>query len=96
MNQNISKQIIADKAEIELIADAHDESTNMSWLWAFLFGPIYYWVHGFVGRGFIIFFLNFVVIGIIISPFLARPAWRERALVKAEKLHAVNAASRRV
>ncbi len=57
----------------------YDESTGASWLWAFLFGPIYYAVHGFWGRAAIVLVLDFVYIGIIVSPFLAYPAWQDRA-----------------
>lgn len=84
----------ASKAEIELIAETYNESTGLSWLWAFLFGPLYYWVNGFVGLGFLIFFLNFIIIGFLISPFLVYPAWRKRAKARAEKLHAFSRAAR--
>jgi len=95
MTASISDQIIADKAEIDLIADAHNDSTVLSWLWAFLFGPLYFWVHGFVGRGFVVLILNFFIIGFIIAPFLAYPAWNARAQLKAKKLSALNKVSRR-
>ena len=91
---NVVNDALASKAELELIADAHNESTGLSWLWAFLFGPLYFWVHGFVGRGFVVLLLNFIVIGFIVAPFLAYPAWRKRAMAKAQKLHAVSLATR--
>lgn len=91
---NIVDDVKADKAEIELLAEAHDESTGLSWLWAFLFGPIYYWVNGFVGIGFLILILNFLVIGFIVSPIIVYPVWRSRARKKAEQLHAISRASR--
>ena len=90
---NLAMEVAADKAEIELIAETYNESTGLSWLWAFIFGPIYFWVNGFVGYGFLIFFLNFILIGFILAPFLAYPAWRKRSMDKATKLHMVNKAS---
>jgi hypothetical protein len=90
---NLVNDIQSDKAEIDLIAETYDESTGLSWLWAFLFGPIYFWVNGFVARGFVVLLLNFVVIGFIVAPFLAYPAWKKRAYAKAEKLHMVNKAA---
>jgi len=90
---NLVQDAAADKAEIELIAETYDESTGLSWLWAFIFGPIYFWVNGFVARGFVVLLLNFVIIGFIVSPFLAYPAWKKRSLAKATKLHTVNKAA---
>jgi hypothetical protein len=90
---NLVEDVIADKAEIELIAETYDESTGLSWLWAFLFGPLYFWVNGFVARGFVVLLLNFIIIGFLISPFLAYPAWKKRSMEKAKKLHMVNKAS---
>ena len=84
----------ADLAEIEELTDVHNESTGLSWLWALLFGPLYYWTNGFVGRGFVVLALNFILIGFIISPFLAYPAWRKRAYSKAVRLYHINKASR--
>ena len=48
-------------------------------------GPLYFAFHGFWGRAVLVFALNFVLIGFIIAPFLAYPAWRERAREKAER-----------
>ena len=77
----------ADKAEIAELAKSFNESTGLSWLWAFLFGPIYYAVHGFWGRAALVFVLNFVFfIGFVVSPFLAYPAWRAKAEAKAANL----------
>ncbi len=90
---NLAEQVVADKAEIELIAETYNESTGFIWLWAFLFGPIYFWVNGFVARGFVVLLLNLIVIGFIVAPFLAYPAWRKRSMEKATKLHMVNKAS---
>lgn len=42
-------QAEGDMAEARQLAATFNESTGLSWLWAFLFGPIYFWVHGFVG-----------------------------------------------
>tara|TARA_Y100000031_G_C7941324_1_gene257216 strand:- start:151 stop:450 length:300 start_codon:yes stop_codon:yes gene_type:complete len=93
--QNLTDLAKGERAEIELLAESLDESTSLSWLWALLFGPIYYWVHGFVGRGFLILALNFIIIGFFIAPFLAYPAWKKRALEKAEKMAAVNKLARK-
>jgi hypothetical protein len=72
----------------------YDESTKASWLWAFLFGPIWFVWHGFYRQAFIVFLLNLVLIGIIVAPFLAYPAWRERAKTKAEKERMIRAMER--
>ncbi|PZQ51521.1 MAG: hypothetical protein DI556_05025 [Rhodovulum sulfidophilum] len=83
----LAAESIAEKAEVALLAPSLDESTCASWLWAFLLGPIYYAAHGFWGRALIVFALNFVFfIGIIGSPFLAYPAWKERAEEKARNM----------
>ena len=73
------------QAKIDLMAAKIDESTSLSWLWAFLFSALYFAAHGFWGRAVLVFALNFVLIGFIIAPFLAYPAWRERAREKAER-----------
>ena len=73
------------QAKIDLMAPKLDESTSLSWLWAFLFSALYFAAHGFWGRAVLVFALNFVLIGFIIAPFLAYPAWRERAREKAER-----------
>ena len=72
-------------AKIETLAAKMDESTSLSWLWALLFSALYFAAHGFWGRAVLVFALNFVLIGFIIAPFLAYPAWRERAREKAER-----------
>ncbi|MEM7641182.1 MAG: hypothetical protein AAF366_01485 [Pseudomonadota bacterium] len=82
----LSDRVAADRAEIDLLADQMNEGTGLSWLWAFLFGPLYYAVFGFWGRAGIVFVLSLFFIGIIVSPFLAAGAWRGRALEKAEKM----------
>ena len=73
------------QAKIDLMAPKLDESTSLSWLWALFFGPLYFAAHGFWGRAVLVFALNFVLIGFIVAPFLAYPAWRERAREKAER-----------
>ncbi len=84
--ERLRKEAVARGAEAEVLAETFDESTGLSWLWAFLFGPIYFAVHGFWGRALLVFALNFIIIGFIVAPFLAYPAWKERAQKKAEKL----------
>lgn len=59
--------------------DENNQSTKLSWLWALLFGPVYFAVHGFWGRAVLIFILNFFIIGYFIAPFIVYPSWRERA-----------------
>ncbi|WP_323771065.1 DUF2628 domain-containing protein [Antarctobacter sp.] len=84
--QRIQREAIANKAEAEILAETFDDSTGASWLWAFLFGPLYFAVHGFWGRAAIVLVLSFFIIGIFVAPFLAYPAWRERAKKKAENM----------
>ena len=72
-------------AKIETLAAQMNESTSLSWLWALFFGPLYFAFHGFWGRAALVFALNFILIGFIVAPFLAYPAWRERAREKAER-----------
>ncbi|MFC3570611.1 DUF2628 domain-containing protein [Paracoccus sp. TOH] len=79
-------EVEASRAEASVLSGSFDESTGLSWLWAFLFGPIYFAVHGFWGRAVVVLALNFLVIGFIVAPFLAYPAWRERANRQAEKM----------
>jgi len=50
-----------------------------------LFGPLWFAFHGFWGRAVLVFVLNLFVIGFIVAPFLAYPAWHERAREKAER-----------
>ena len=78
-------QLSEHTAKIETLAAQMNESTALSWLWAFCFGPIYFAAHGFWGRAVLVLALNFVLIGFIVAPFLAYPAWRERARKNAER-----------
>ena len=93
--QGLMKSIIAQKADIDELSRGLNESTRWSWLWAFLFGPIYFGVHGFWGRAFIVFALNFVLIGLLVGPFIVYPAWRKRAEDKAEKMLLIDSVRRR-
>jgi hypothetical protein len=68
-----------------------DESTGASWFWALLFGPLYYIAHGFWKQAVLVFILNLFIIGFIVSPFLAYPAWRERAKATAQAERMVRA-----
>ena len=90
----LQKEAAANKAEADVLADTFDDSTGVSWLWAFLFGPFYFAVHGFWGRALIVFLLNFLIIGFFVAPFLAYPAWRGRAEKKAEKMLMVDSVRR--
>ncbi len=67
------------RLEAEVLAESFDESTGASWFWALLFGPLYFAVHGFWGRAVLLLALNLVVIGFFVAPFLAYPAWKDRA-----------------
>lgn len=82
----LQREAQASQAEAKLLASTFDESTGLSWLWAFLFGPLYFLVHGFYGRAAVVFVLNLFVIGFIVAPFLAYPAWRKRAEEKAGQM----------
>ncbi len=60
----------AQSAEVDLVSDQLNESTNASWLWAFLFGPIHFVVHGFWGRAAIVYVLDAAIIGFLVPPFI--------------------------
>ena len=83
-----------DKAEMRQLAATFNDSTGLSWLWALLFGPIYFRVHGFVARGFILLGITVVTFGFggLIAPFIAYPAWRKRAEAKARDMVAISRA----
>lgn len=68
------------------LAASIDQSTPLSWLWALIFGPAYFAVHGFRGRALLVLALGFVVVGLLLAPFLAYQAWRERAMIEARRL----------
>ncbi|MEL7215896.1 MAG: hypothetical protein AAGJ96_08210 [Pseudomonadota bacterium] len=89
---NLVAEAQADKAEVELLMATYNDSTGLTWLWALLFGPIYFWVHGFVALGFAQLALSIVTFGfgILAAPFLAYYAWRQRARKKAENAVAVS------
>ena len=82
----------ADKAQAELLKDSFKESTGLTWLWSFLFGPIYFWVHGFIALGFVQLIISIATygVGILAAPFLAYYAWNNRAKKKAENAIAVS------
>ena len=72
-----------------------DHSTRASWFWAFMFGPIYFVAHGFWKYAVLLFLLNLLIIGILVAPFLAYPAWRERAKAEAKEERMLRAMERR-
>ncbi len=76
----------ADRIEIEALKKAYKDSTGLTWLWSLLFGPIYFWVHGFIAMGFVIILICVPTygVGILAAPFLAYHAWNRRATRKAE------------
>ena len=94
-NQNVVERTNTRLAEIDEVALSVNESTGLSWLWAFLFGPIYFAVHGFWGRALLVFLLSFIIIGFLIAPFLAYPAWKGRARERAERLILIDRAGSR-
>jgi uncharacterized membrane protein len=63
----------------------YNDSTGLSWLWALIFGPIWFLWHGFYKWALVVFLLNFVLIGFILAPFLAYKAHSERADERAER-----------
>jgi hypothetical protein len=89
---NEPQDIIADARRHQItqkvIAKQINESTKWTWLWSILFGPIYFWVHGFVGAGFLAVLIGFMTIGfgIVTFPFIAYSAWRRKAEAKAEMM----------
>ncbi|MFC5737803.1 DUF2628 domain-containing protein [Sinirhodobacter huangdaonensis] len=82
--RRLRREAAASRAEAWQLADSFDESTALSWFWALLFGPLYYLVHGFYARALVVLVLYLMGIGVLVSPFLAYPAWRKRALGRAE------------
>lgn len=80
----LRREAEASRVAARAVADSLDESTGLSWLWALLFGPLYYLAHGFYARALVVLLLDLMVIGFVVSPFLAYPAWRKRALARAE------------
>jgi hypothetical protein len=83
---NLKAEAQVQKAEVEALADSFDDSTSLSWFWALICGPLYFLVHGFWQRALVVLLLNFIFIGFIAAPFLAYPAWRRRAEIKAERM----------
>lgn len=91
----LKERVLVNQAKIEELAESFDESTGLSWLWAFLFGPIYFAVHGFYSRAVLVFVLWWIFfIGFVVAPFLAYPAWRARAKEKAERALLLDATER--
>ena len=85
---NLVAEAQADRAEADLLKDTFKESTGLTWLWALLFGPLYFWVHGFWGFGFIVLIISIPTLGLglIAAPFLAYYAWSKKAEKKAENM----------
>lgn len=80
------REAAASRAEARALADSLNESTALSWFWALLFGPLYDLVHGFFARALVVLVLYLMGIGVVLSPFLAYPAWRKRAQARAEEM----------
>lgn len=94
--KNLVLEAQADKAETDELTKTFDESTGFTWLWSILFGPLYFWVHGFVARGFVLLGICIVTLGfgVLIAPFMAYPAWKNKARAKAENLTSISRAKR--
>ena len=67
------------------LAEAMNESTDFSWLWCFLFGPLWFAFIGSWKWFFISILANLATLGvaIIIMPLFAYKAHREVAMSKA-------------
>jgi hypothetical protein len=86
----------ANKIEAKALKSTYKESTAWTWLWSLLFGPIYFWVHGFTAMGFaqLLIAISTFGIGMIAAPFLAYYCWDKRAAEKAENAVALSKLSR--
>lgn len=84
------REAAASRAEARALADSLNESTALSWFWALLFGPLYDLVHGFFARAPVVLLLDLRIIGVLVSPFLACPSWRKRALARAEVMRSID------
>ena len=85
--EDVNKRLALRERKIEQAAENFNESTGLSWLWAFLLGPIYFganfgvwWFLGTLAAGIATFGL-----AVFAWPFLAYPAHRQLARKKAEK-----------
>lgn len=67
-------------------ADYYD-GTWLSPVWAFAFGPFYYLRHGFWREFVLLAILAPFMVGVFLSPFLARSAWERRAVDRADKVN---------
>jgi len=75
------------ESEIERMAEHMNESTSLSWFWAFMFGPLWFLYIGSYRWALIALALCFLVIGIVVNPFLAYAAHRSVARQKAEEAY---------
>ena len=75
------------EAEVALWAAEMTESTRLTWLWALLFGPLYFAAHGFREQAVAVLVLDLLLVGLVATPFLAYRAWRRRGRERAEFLH---------
>lgn len=91
---DLVRETAADQAEIRQLASTFNESTGLSWLWALLFGALYFWVHGFVARGFVLLGITIVTLGFgaLLAPFIVYPAWRKRAESRARDMVTISRA----
>ncbi len=77
--------VAAREAVSEVLEQDFDQSTRMSWVWALAFGPFYFAAHAFWVRAAVVAVLCLVLVGFVVAPFLAYPAWRARAAEDARR-----------
>ena len=81
-----------DEIKLAALKRQYTETTDLTWLWSLLFGPVYFWVHGFWVIGFLLLMVVIGTswIGVLAAPFLAQYCWNKRATEKAEMTLAVS------
>jgi hypothetical protein len=67
------------QTKFEALTRTCNESTGLSWLWAFLFGWIWFLYIGNGKMALVSFVLTLFVVGLIVNPFLAYRAHRQVA-----------------
>lgn len=77
--------ILKREMKIKSLTEHYREDTGATPLWAFLFGPLYFAVFGFWGRAVVTFILCLFIVGFLVSPFIARKGWINRAEAKARE-----------
>lgn len=84
-----------DKQKVKALGRDLNESTRLSWLWALLFGPIYYAANGLwsqavaitlAGFAAMVFFPPLILFVWIGGALAVYSSWRERAEKEARKM----------